>query len=84
MRRAVDIGIVVAVKVGSRVDDGLRLLRGRGVVEPDERVTVDALVQHREIAADGVDVEDGKRGSGSLARGAGQRGFYAGIATVQK
>jgi hypothetical protein len=39
------------------VDHGLRLVRGGSVVEPRQRVAVDALLQNREVAPDGVDVE---------------------------
>ena len=59
---AVDVGVVVGVEVGDRVDHRLRLLRGRGVVEPGERLAVNLLVQDREVAADGGDVEEARRG----------------------
>ncbi len=54
---AVDIRILVLVEIFEPLDDGLRLLRRRRVVEPDQRTAVDRLVQDRKIAADGVDVE---------------------------
>ena len=43
------------------VDDGLRLLRGGGVVEPDQRMAVDLLVEDGKVAAHGVDVVAGLR-----------------------
>ncbi len=57
---AMNVRIVAAVEDGSRVDDALRLLRGRGVVEPDERLAVHLLVQRREILPDRVDIKAGK------------------------
>jgi hypothetical protein len=37
-------------------------VRGGGVVEPDQLLAVDALLQDREVAAHGVDVERRMRG----------------------
>ncbi len=56
-----DIGIFGFVEARDSVDHGLRLLRGGGVVQPDERLAVDALAQDREIAARGIDVEKAGR-----------------------
>ena len=55
---AVDVGVLVGVEVGQPVDDRLRLLRGGGVVEPDQRLAVDRLAQDREVGAHRVDVEN--------------------------
>ncbi len=38
---AVDVRVLVLVEVREAIDHALRLLRGRGVVEPDERAAVD-------------------------------------------
>ena len=38
---AMDVGVLVLVEVFQPVDYGLRLLRGRGVVEPDQRTAID-------------------------------------------
>ena len=48
----------MGVEVGQPVDDRLRLLGGRGVVEPDQRLAVDRLAQDREVGPQRVDVED--------------------------
>ena len=47
---AVDVGVVLRVEARDRVDDRLRLLRGRRVVEIDERLAVHLLLQDREVA----------------------------------
>ena len=54
---AMDVGVVFFVIVADRFDDGERLLRRGGVVEINERFAVDALMQHREVAADALDIE---------------------------
>ena len=58
MRGAVDVRVLVRIEVGQPVDDRLRLLRGGGVVEPDQRLAVDGLAQDREVGTDRVDIED--------------------------
>ena len=50
-------GVTVFTQMGGqeaaqRVDDGARLLCGGAVVEIDEGLTVDLLVQNREVGAD--------------------------------
>ena len=57
MRGAMHVGVFVLVEVFETIDDGLRLLRGRRVVEPDERTPIDALSQDWEIAANRLHVE---------------------------
>ena len=57
MRGAMHVGIFARVEMGDAVDHGLRLLRGRGVVEPDQRLAVDIFVQDREVAAEDMRVE---------------------------
>ncbi len=54
---AVDVGVLVGVEVRQPVDHDLRLLGGRRVVEPDQRLAVDGLLQDREIGPHRVDVE---------------------------
>ena len=44
VRGAVDVGVLVRVEVRQPVDHRLRLLRGRRVVEPDQRPAVDLLL----------------------------------------
>src|SRR5262245_39825474 len=53
---AMDIRIVLPVVLADTTDHRFRLLGGGGVVEPDQRVTVDVLVENWEIAADLVHV----------------------------
>jgi hypothetical protein len=57
MRRAMDVRVLVLVEVRDAVDHRLRLVRGGRVVEPHQLLAVDALLQDREVAAHGVDVE---------------------------
>ena len=45
VRGAMDVGVLVRVEVREAVDHRLRLLRRGGVVEPDQRPAVDALVR---------------------------------------
>ena len=52
-----DVGVVSRVEVRHRLDHRERLVRRGGVVQPDERLAVDALVQCREFAAHRVHVE---------------------------
>ncbi|SLE02389.1 Uncharacterised protein [Mycobacteroides abscessus subsp. massiliense] len=54
---AVDVRVLVLVEVHQPVDHGLGLLRGGGVVEPDQRLAVDGLGQDGEVRPDGGDVE---------------------------
>ncbi len=52
-----DVGAIDGVELDDGVDDGLRLLRGGGVVEIDQRLAVDGLLEDREIFAEFVYVE---------------------------
>ena len=54
---AMDVRVVAGVKVRNGVDHALRLLRRRGVVEPDQRPAVDLLIEHGKIAANRGNVE---------------------------
>ncbi len=53
---AVDVGVVLAVEVGDRIDHDARLLARRRGVEVDQRMAVDHLLEDREVApeSDGV------------------------------
>ena len=68
MHAAMDIGVVFGVAAHHRVDDGLRLLRGRRVVEIDERLAVYFLAQDREVAPHLLDVESGCDAAASKSR----------------
>src|SRR3978361_1017469 len=46
---AVNVGILVLIKVGDAVNDALRLLCCGCIVEPDQRMAMYALIQDREI-----------------------------------
>ncbi len=61
MRAAMDVRVFETVEMNKPVDDDLRLLRGGGVVEPDQGMTVDALVEDGKVAAHGIDVVAGLR-----------------------
>ena len=45
------------VEVRKAIDDYLWLLRGSGIVEPDERAAIDVFLQDRKIAANGGDIK---------------------------
>ena len=64
---AVDVRVGPSVDVGDRLDDGLRLLRRRRVVEIDERLAVNRAREDREVAADRLDVEGRAAPLGGLA-----------------
>jgi len=53
----VNVGVLVLVEIPEAVDDGLRLLRGGCVVEPDQWAAINLLVQDRKVAANASDVE---------------------------
>ena len=55
---AVDVGVVFGVDIDQRVDHLLRALRGGGVVEIDERLTVGPTEgEDGKIVAQPIDVE---------------------------
>src|SRR5512146_891331 len=62
VHRAMDVCILGAVVPGQRVDDGSRLLRGRGVVQVDEGLPVDLRGQDGELGAHARHVEAGCAG----------------------
>src|SRR5262249_19751806 len=53
----VDVGVVQLIVAAGRVDYRLRLLRGGGVVEVDQRLAVGLAVEDREVVADLLQVE---------------------------
>jgi hypothetical protein len=57
VRAAVDVRVLVGVEGPKPVDDRLRLLRRRAVVEPDQAPAVNLLLQDREIVTDRGRVE---------------------------
>ena len=57
----VHVGVGRLVVAGHRADDRLRLQRGGGRVEVDDRSPVDRAGQQREVLAQGLHVERGRR-----------------------
>ena len=57
VRGAMDVGVLVLVEVREPVEHGLRLLRGRRVVQPHQRFSVDPFGQDGEVPADELDIE---------------------------
>ena len=53
-----DVGVLVLVITAEYIEHGLRLLRGRGVVEIDQWITMSPLAQDREIPADSRPIYD--------------------------
>src|SRR2546427_6173447 len=52
MNAAMNIGVVRLVVPGDGIDHSTRLLRGRGIVQIDQRLAVHLLVQDRKIRPD--------------------------------
>ncbi len=71
MGGAVDVGILIFVEMRQTVDDRLRLLRRRGVVEPDQRLAMHLLLQDREVALDAIGIEGFASGVSELASSCG-------------
>ena len=61
MCAAMDVRIVVLVKVRERVDHALRLLRGGRVVHPGQRLAVHLLPQNRKVLANRRHIERPRR-----------------------
>ena len=79
VRAAMDVGVLVRVEGGEPVDDRLRLLRGRAVVEPDQALAMHLLLQDREVVADRGGVVGPDPGTGLREhRGDGDRGRSGG------
>ncbi len=49
----------MSIEVRESVDNGLRLVRRRSVVEPDELSAIDPLRENRKVASNSVDVKRG-------------------------
>src|SRR5262249_45209950 len=57
VKAAMHIGVLAAHRCRHRLNDGFGLLSACGVVEIDERRTVDRARQDRKLRADGADIE---------------------------
>ena len=57
MNAAVNIGVLLRVVADDAVDDGLRLLGRRRVVEIDQPLATHIPLQNREVGADAVDIK---------------------------
>ena len=55
---AVDIGVVILVKPAQGVDDGSGLLRSGGIVQIDERMSMNLLVKDGKILAQAFHVKN--------------------------
>src|SRR6202167_5278278 len=44
-----NVGIFVLIEIRQAIDDCVRLLRSGSIVEPDQRTSIDTLLQDREI-----------------------------------
>jgi hypothetical protein len=58
---ALDVGVLVLIKIREPINHALRFLRCSGVIEPYERPSVDTLAQDRKVALKGLGVERGGR-----------------------
>src|SRR5207248_935183 len=58
---AMDVGVLRAVVILQRIEDGVRLVRGRAVIEIDQRLAVNLGGEDREVGAHLLDVESGAR-----------------------
>ena len=65
MNATMHVGMIVLVITADRIDHGFGPLAGRGVVQVHQRLAIDVLMQHREVATNRGDVE--------LSRCVGQR-----------
>ena len=61
MDAAVNVGVVLGVVATDRVDHAPGLLRCGGVVQIDQRATIDRLLEDRKLATNTVDVQIGCR-----------------------
>ena len=57
VRPAVHVGVVAAVVIRYGVDNGIRFLRGGGIIEVDQRLSVHRLSENGEIRAHALGVE---------------------------
>jgi hypothetical protein len=58
METAMHVGVVMLVVVPERFDHGPRLLRGGGVIEINQRMSMHLLLQDREVRSDPIPVCD--------------------------
>ena len=73
--RAVDVGVFVFVEMRDALDHLARLVRGGGVVQPDQLLAVDALLQDGKVAAHGVHIKAGVAVGLRLDGGLGRAGL---------
>src|SRR5690606_8751682 len=59
MHPAMHIAVLGRIVVRESIDDALRLLRGRGIVEVYEGTAIHLLLQSRKLSADPLDIETG-------------------------
>ena len=78
VRRAVDVRVLFLVEARDAVDHALRLLRGRGVVEPHQRPSIHGLLQDREVASHGLGLEHPPAGA-QIRDDVGREGLPVGI-----
>src|SRR5215510_2562265 len=71
MDAAVHVGVVRGVVPFERLDDGVRLLRRRGIVEIDERPAVDLLAQDGKVLPDALHVPPVRAHAASFPAGSG-------------
>ena len=57
VQAAMNVGVIFTVVTGQRLDNPGRFLRGRGVVEIDQRLAAHGLLQHGKIRADRLKVK---------------------------
>src|SRR5438094_725573 len=62
MQTAVHVGVVVLVVTAKCIEHAFRFLRGRSIVEVDQRLAVRLLKEDRKILADSLPID----GSGNL------------------
>src|SRR5471032_766537 len=57
VRGTMNVRVLMRVEIRQTVDDRLRFLRGRGIVEPDELSSVHTLSQNWEVTTNSVDIK---------------------------
>ena len=73
MRGPVNVGVFVLVEILQAVDHRLGLLRGGGVVQPNQLPAVDSFLKNRKILAHQIDVERRSEPAGADGTGEGDR-----------
>uniref|UniRef100_UPI00352752D6 hypothetical protein n=1 Tax=Methylosinus sp. LW4 TaxID=136993 RepID=UPI00352752D6 len=64
MCAAMNFGVLIFIEMSQPIDDELRLLRRRGIVQPDQRPAMHLLLENWKIAFDRIRVERMRRWSG--------------------